>query len=89
MGDVAMAVADLARAGRGAAEMDARMIEPVREYERLGAEHAPVEQRLQNRGIGLEARRHDQGYRLLLQRSDFGLDPCEQIEVARDETGGA
>ena len=46
MGGVAMAVADLAHARRGAAEMDARVIEPVGEDERLGAEHAPVEQRL-------------------------------------------
>ena len=42
MGGVAMAVAGLARAGRGAAEMDARVIEPVGEDEWLGAEHAPV-----------------------------------------------
>jgi hypothetical protein len=35
---VAMAIADLARAGRGAAEMDARVIEPVGEHKRLGAE---------------------------------------------------
>ena len=89
MGGVAMAIADLARAGRGAAEMDARVIEPVGENERLGAEHAPVEQRLQHRGIGLEARGHDQRRRLLLQRRDLGLDTCEQIEVAGDETRGA
>ena len=41
-----MAKTDLARAGRGAAEMDARVIEPIGENERLGAEHATVKQRL-------------------------------------------
>ena len=60
MGGVAMPVAELPHAGGLAAEMHARVIEPVGEDERLGAEHGLVEQRLKHRGVGLEARRHHQ-----------------------------
>ena len=84
-----MAIADFAHAGGGAAEMHAGVIEPVGEDERLGAEHAPVEQRLQDRSICLKAGGHDQCRGLLLQRGDLGLDSREQLEVAGDEARGA
>ena len=50
-----MPVAELPHAGGLAAEMHACVIEPVGEDERLGTEHGLVEQRLEHRGIGLEA----------------------------------
>ena len=89
VGGVAMAVAELPHAGRLAAEMHARMIEPVGEDERLGAEHGLVEKRLQHRGIGLEARGHDQRGLLALQLRELGLDRREQVEIAGDEARGA
>ena len=55
MGGIAVPVADLADAGRLAAEMHARVIEAVGEDKRLGAEHGPVKQSSEDRGIGLEA----------------------------------
>ena len=60
--------------------------EAVGENERLGAEHAPVEQGLKNRGIGLEAGGHHQRRRLLLERGKFRLQPAEQGQIAGDET---
>ena len=89
MGCVAMAVADLPHAGRLAAEMHAGVIETVGKDERLGAEHAPVEQRLEHGGVGLKARGHDERRRLPLEARELGLDRREQVEIAGDEARGA
>ena len=89
MGGVAMPVAELPHAGGLAAEMHARVIEPVGEDERLGTEHGLVEQRLEHRGVGLEARRHHQRGRLPLERGKLGLDRRKQVEIAGDEPRGA
>ena len=77
MDGVAMTVADLPHASGLTAEMHARVIEPIGEYERLGAEHGPVEQRLKHGGVGLEAGRHHQRGRLALERGNLGLDRAQ------------
>ena len=89
MGGVAMPVAELAHASRLAAEMHAGVVEAVGEDERLGAEHGPVEQGGEHRGIGLEAGGHEKRRRLALEPRDLPLDPSEEVEIAGDEARGA
>src|SRR5512143_406778 len=89
MAGIAMPVADLANAGRLAAEMHAGVVEAVGEDKRLGAEHSPVKQSREDSGIGLEAGSHNQRRRLALELGDLGLDTGEKIEIAGDEARGA
>ena len=89
MACVAMAVADLPRTRRLAAEMHAGVIEAVGEDERLGAKHASIENGLERGGVGLEARRHDERGLLALEARELGLDRAKQLEISGDEARGS
>jgi hypothetical protein len=77
MAGVAVPVSDLTNAGRLAAEMHAGVVQAVGEDERFGAEHASIEQRLQDRRIRLEAGRHEKRRGLVFQAGDLRLDGSE------------
>lgn len=86
---VAMAVADLAYARGGAAEMHAGVIEAVGEHKGLRPEHVAVKKSVEHGGVGLKARGHDQRSLFLLQLRHFRLKHCKQVEIAGDEARGA
>ncbi|ODS01513.1 hypothetical protein AUC69_06605 [Methyloceanibacter superfactus] len=84
---VPVAVTLLAHARRLAAEMHAGVVEAVGENQRLGAEHGAIEQRLQHRGVGLEAGRHDQACGFCLSRATLASMPAKtsRLPVTRRE----